>query len=222
MGRCSDARDRLLATAAQLVQERGYTAVSVADICKESGLKKGSFYHFFRSKHALILATLDRFAELHDASLQQSMQDTASVREQLLRMATGLAQGFRRAQRAYGSMHGCPLGNMTQEMAHRDPQVRAKLAEIFTRWQRTLAKMLERAQRSGELTVHDPKRAAEAIIAYLQGMILLTKATDDPDVFLRLAHGIVSLAQADLPTVDPPAEVLESVADPCQVSADLS
>ena len=43
MGRCSDARDRLLAVASQLVHERGYTAVSVSDICKAAGLKNGSF-----------------------------------------------------------------------------------------------------------------------------------------------------------------------------------
>jgi TetR/AcrR family transcriptional regulator, transcriptional repressor for nem operon len=218
VGRCSDARDRLLTTAAQLVHERGYTAVSVSDICKESGLKKGSFYHFFPSKHDLVLATLDRFAEMHEASMERALTSTAGVREQLLGMATGLAQGFRKAQRAYGSMKGCALGNLTQEMAHRDPQIRGKLALIFSRWQRGVQRMLERAQREGQLDVRDPERAAEAIIAYIQGSILLTKATDDPDVLLRLAHGILALAQAELPM----ATLTDEIAEPCQVGDELS
>lgn len=223
MGRCSDARDRLLSTAAQLVHERGYTAVSVSDICKEAGLKKGSFYHFFRSKHALVLATLDCFAEKHAQSMQSAMQNDAPIREQLLGMATSMVQGFRVAQRSYGSMQGCPLGNIAQEMAHRDPQMRAKLAEIFASWQRNVARMLERAKRSGELEVHDPVRAAEAIIAYIQGMILMTKANNDPDVSLRLAHGILALAQAELPMAELSEQIVSPCSpDPCQVDVDLA
>src|SRR5215207_8099552 len=101
MGRCSDARDRLLATAARLVHERGYTAVSVADICVEAGLKKGSFYHFFPSKHALVLATLERFAEYQESRMQAATMGGVSAREQLTGMLTGLYNGFLAAQQAY-------------------------------------------------------------------------------------------------------------------------
>jgi len=205
MGRCSDARDRLLATAAQLVHERGYTAVSVSDICKEAGLKKGSFYHFFRSKHALVLATLDRFAEHHAASMKRTLEENGSVRAQLQGMISRLYRGFTMAQRSFGAPEGCPLGNITQEMAHRDPEIRAKVADIFTDWQHSLVRLLERAKESGELHVVEPERAAEAMIAYLQGSILLTKATNDPEVFLRLAGGMVALAEAEYPLAEAPA-----------------
>ncbi|MBL8945826.1 MAG: helix-turn-helix transcriptional regulator, partial [Myxococcales bacterium] len=62
MGRCSDARGRLVATAVALFRERGYTAVSVADICDAAGLKKGSFYHFYASKLDLALDAIDEYA----------------------------------------------------------------------------------------------------------------------------------------------------------------
>ncbi len=224
MGRCSDARNRLLATAAQLVHERGYTAVSVSDICKEAGLKKGSFYHFFRSKHALVLATLDRFAEHQERSMEKALDQSGPVREQLTGMLTGLYRGFAIAQRSFGAANGCPLGNITQEMAHRDPQMRAKLETIFSTWQRSLARLLERARDTEELAVHDPVRAAEAIIAYMQGAILLTKASNDPEVFLRLSGGIIALAEAELPMAQAPAlEPIDSLCDdPCQVATELS
>jgi TetR/AcrR family transcriptional repressor of nem operon len=169
MGRCSDARDRLLATASRLVQERGYTAVSVADICTEAGLKKGSFYHFFPSKHALVLATLDRFAEYQEARMQTAIDSGASAREQLVGMLTGMYHGFLAAQRTFGSANGCPLGNLAQEMAHRDPELRAKLGSIFLRWQARLSLLLEHAGKRGDLHVRNAKAAAEAIVAYLQG-----------------------------------------------------
>jgi TetR/AcrR family transcriptional repressor of nem operon len=145
MGRCSDARDRLLATAARLVHERGYTAVSVADICVEAGLKKGSFYHFFPSKHALVLATLERFADYQEARMQAATDSGTSAREQLVGMLTGMYHGFLAARRTYGVAHGCALGNLAQEMAHRDPELRAALGSIFLRWQARLSLLLEHA-----------------------------------------------------------------------------
>jgi len=37
---------------------RGCTAVRVDEICRQTGVHKGSFYHFFPSKQALGLAVL--------------------------------------------------------------------------------------------------------------------------------------------------------------------
>src|SRR3954468_12793556 len=56
MGRVSDAKDRLLDAAVNLVWRNSFGAVSVDDICKEAGVKKGSFYHFFPGKNELVAA----------------------------------------------------------------------------------------------------------------------------------------------------------------------
>jgi TetR/AcrR family transcriptional repressor of nem operon len=227
MGRCSDARDRLLVTAARLVHERGYTAVSVADICEAAGLKKGSFYHFFPSKHALVLATLERFAEYQESRMQAATLSGVSAREQLVGMMTGMYNAFLAARRAYGAAQGCALGNLAQEMAHRDPELRAALGSIFLRWQARLALLLEQAHARGELLVHNARGAAEAIVAFLQGSTLLAKATDDPEVFLRLSHGAIALAQAELPKAEAPPIALEeecsdAIPPACQVAGELS
>lgn len=225
MGRCSDARDRLLATASRLVHERGYTAVSVADICNEAGLKKGSFYHFFPSKHALVLATLERFAEHQELRMQGAVDNGESAREQLVGMLTGMYHGYVAAQRSFGAANGCPIGNLAQEMAHRDPELRTKLGKIFKAWQARLTHLLEHAAKRGDLEVPNPQASAEAIVAYMQGSTLLAKATDDPEVFLRLAHGAIALAQAHLPRVPAPAPLPTSTHDgtsTCQLGEVLS
>lgn len=199
MGRCSDARERLLATAARLVHERGYTAVSVADICAEAGLKKGSFYHFFRSKHALVLATLDHFAARHEAQVAKvhaAVGNDVSARERLIGLLVAMQQDASPSQGC-----GCPLGNLVQEMAHRDDEMRTRLAGIFTMWQADVERLLRWANERGEMNVPSPERSAEAIMAYVQGSILLAKAHNDPGVFTRLAHGMIALAEAELPAV---------------------
>lgn len=228
MGRCSDARDRLLSVASKLVHERGYTAVSVADICREAGLKKGSFYHFFPSKHDLVLETLDRFAEHHEASMNAALRGERPVREQLVGMLTAMYSGYAQAKQSFGAAHGCPLGNLAQEMAHRDADIQGKLATIFSCWQGQLSRLLRYASERSELDVPNAERSAEALVAFMQGVILLAKTGNDPDVFLRLAHGMIALAQAELPTVDAPEGVAAEVSglsdglQTCQASEVLS
>lgn len=44
MGRTSDAKERLLAAALDLIWERSYGSVTIDAICEKAGVKKGSFY----------------------------------------------------------------------------------------------------------------------------------------------------------------------------------
>ena len=55
-----NSRERLLDAADALMYERGYEAVSVADLCAAADARKGSFYHWWPSKRDLALAMLDR------------------------------------------------------------------------------------------------------------------------------------------------------------------
>src|SRR2546422_4016559 len=59
MGRVSDARERLLKATVELIWQESYGAVTVDAICERAGVRKGSFYHFFKSKDELVLAALD-------------------------------------------------------------------------------------------------------------------------------------------------------------------
>ena len=56
MGRTSDANERLMDAALDLIWEESYGAVTIDDICKRADVKKGSFYYFFDSKAALATA----------------------------------------------------------------------------------------------------------------------------------------------------------------------
>ena len=43
-------REVIVAAAKRLMQIKGYNATSLDDLLSESGVGKGSFYHYFRSK----------------------------------------------------------------------------------------------------------------------------------------------------------------------------
>jgi len=60
----SDARKRIVEAALKLFSARGYHGAGIADILKESGVKRGSLYHYFSSKKELAFAAIDEQVRL--------------------------------------------------------------------------------------------------------------------------------------------------------------
>jgi len=60
----SGARKRIVEAALALFAARGYHDTGIADILEESGVKRGSLYHYFSSKRELGLAVIDEMARL--------------------------------------------------------------------------------------------------------------------------------------------------------------
>ncbi len=56
-------KTKLIASASVLIAKNGYEATSVNDICNESNVTKGSFFHHFSSKFDLAVAVLDAYTD---------------------------------------------------------------------------------------------------------------------------------------------------------------
>src|ERR1700689_3403617 len=56
-------RTRLLEAARYLFWEKGFAATGMAELLDRAQANTGSFYHFFDSKEALLLALLDSYRE---------------------------------------------------------------------------------------------------------------------------------------------------------------
>lgn len=56
-------RDELLDTALALFLEHGYESTSVEQVTQAAGIAKGTFYHYFDSKSAILGAIAERFGE---------------------------------------------------------------------------------------------------------------------------------------------------------------
>ena len=202
MGRVSDARARILRAAADLIHDRGYASVSVSDICGSAGLKKGSFYHFFPSKLELVLETIDQFAAGQREAVQSMIEGSGSAREKLSQMFAAASGGSKQCQEDCGSIRGCPIGNLALEMAHREPAIARKLKQVFNQWRAGVESVLQAGVASGEFELDDPRAVAESLIAFVEGSILLAKATGDTAVFDRLAKGAEAILDGAVRTAE--------------------
>ncbi len=203
MGRCSDARERLVATAVRLFRERGYTAVSVADICEAADLKKGSFYHFYASKLDLVLEAIDEYAKGYAELARLGAREGMSAPMQLQAMFAALRSNVAQRCAQDGCARGCPVGNLAMEMADREEAIRRKVALIFDQLRAAFEAIISRGVATGELRSDDPRRTAEALVATIQGAMVLTKTANDPQVFDRLINGAMQTLTPMQPTAAP-------------------
>lgn len=59
----SDKKNELIMIAERLFVEKGYEETSVDDILKASGLSKGGFYHYFKSKDEVLTESINNIIE---------------------------------------------------------------------------------------------------------------------------------------------------------------
>jgi TetR/AcrR family transcriptional repressor of nem operon len=200
MGRTSDAKARLLESAMELMYARGYTAVGVQEICEHAGVNKGSFYYFFPSKRILALAVIDAYGQRVRDMWQDAMAADGPLLERLQRVFACAYNTHRTLVEANGQMHGCPIGNLALELSCQDEALRQRLHETFTSWAKAVECVLHQAVAAGELPALDISITAQTIVAYFEGVLMLAKIQNDPNVVQRLAHGALHLVEAAIRT----------------------
>ncbi|MEV0460026.1 TetR/AcrR family transcriptional regulator [Catellatospora methionotrophica] len=196
MGRKSDARNKILEAAKTLIEQRGYSALGVAEICTAAGVPKGSFYHFFASKQALALTVID---EHWAAQRQQWSELLDSGREPLQRLADlfEATEEFQRAAlRQEGMVVGCMFGNLASELSSQVPEIRDRLQEIFETQIDMIEKVVAEAKAAGQTgPAVDTREAARSIVAQIEGRVLLAKLLNDPAQLGTLWQNSLGLLQ---------------------------
>jgi AcrR family transcriptional regulator len=162
-------RARILDAAFQLFQGQGFNATSVHEITAAARVTGGALHHHFPTKQALGEAVIDESvaAAVEEAWLEP-VRTAASAREGVLTVFRHLADELD----AQGSVRGCPVNNLTLELAHANPAFREQLKRQFDRWRRTIA---------DKLGGPDAEARATMIIAAYSGAMAMAKVEQRGD-----------------------------------------
>lgn len=173
-------RDRLLDAAILLIRTKGYTAMRVEDVCAETGLTKGSFFHHFASKEDLAMAAAERFASRADTMFSRAVyRSHAEPLERLL----GYIDFRQGAMQGDLAAFTCLFGMLAQETYSTHPQLTESAGRHIEHHAATLEADIEAAR-----TEHSPDADWSAhglamfMQAVIQGAFVLAKSQHDPAV----------------------------------------
>jgi TetR/AcrR family transcriptional repressor of nem operon len=176
-------RDRLITEGLKFLVLKGFDGIGLNAILHSSGVPKGSFYYFFKSKEEFAGAVLDAYERSYLNTRHQMLEDTSCTPLQRLRNYFDAVERLHLDEAPLG---GCLYGVLSQTAAARSPEFRARLAAVFTRWEAQLRRLLEEAQAIGEIDPNlDVKNAAAFIIDCYEGTLVRMKINGDRKAFHR-------------------------------------
>jgi TetR/AcrR family transcriptional repressor of nem operon len=199
MAETGGTRERLIDTTQRLLWADGYAGVSVDRICKEAGVKKGSFYHFFPSKEDLVLEALDALWRMADEGLYaKSFDRSVHPLERFNRLAEQTyahhVDMFRGGQ--WRAEQGCPFGNVGAEVGADDVRIRAKVRQLYEHEAAYFQQALADAVAAGAVPAQDVAAAARQLVAIQTGLFTHAKVYDDATWLLQFIPAAARLIGA--------------------------
>ena len=185
-------RGRVLDAAAALFQSNGYGATTTQQIAAAAGVTHGAMHHHFPTKKKLGLAVVrERVREAIHETWVAPMRDEATARDAINAIFDTIGAALDRS----GRVEGCPLNNLTLELALGDADFRGEIAPIFDDWRAASAERVRDDQRNGLSPDLDPQAFATQVVAACSGAMAMAKA-DQSSAALR----IVARQFADIPS----------------------
>ena len=168
--------DDVLEKAMQAFWSGGYAATSLADLTRAMGISKSSFYEAFGSKHALFLATIERYGETAAERTVGLLENSTWAKGAIAAVFEFVIDGAT----AEGPRRGCFINNCAVESASRDGAVASRVIGCLDRIEAAFENAVSRGQEADDIpSGHDAQALARFLASSLQGLIGTAKANPD-------------------------------------------
>jgi TetR/AcrR family transcriptional repressor of nem operon len=190
----ADTAERILDSAEQLVQRRGFNGFSYADVAAELGVTKASLHYHFPGKAELGQALIGRYAVRFAEALEQIDASGGDAPAKLAAYARIYADVLRDRRMCLCGMLAADYDTLPQPM-------RDSVRRFFDDNEAWLEDVFEQGRTEGSLRLDGlPREAARALVGGLEGALLIARPYDDPARFeaaaARLLTSLVGAAPA--------------------------
>jgi TetR/AcrR family transcriptional repressor of nem operon len=163
-------RQRIIAEAAPIFNQRGFDGCSMQDLMTATGLEKGGLYRHFANKEDLA-AEAFRYAVAQNVKLRTEHLDEIPNSLDKLKRVVHL---FVELPSAIPG--GCPLMNTAIDADDGNPALRDLARKGVQDWRDRLVHILETGIKAGEIRRStDPRRIANTLIATLEGALMISR-----------------------------------------------
>jgi TetR/AcrR family transcriptional repressor of nem operon len=161
-------RTRIIEAADQLFYKHGYNQTSFSDIADITGIPRGNFYYYFKTKDDILAAVVETRVKQYQEALASC--DTASDKpgERLHAFIDMMA----------GSVDslvdtGCPIGSLCVELAKDTEALQSKSREVFVLLRDWMTRQFE------EIGLADANDKAMDLLSRMQGIAVMACAFKD-------------------------------------------
>ncbi|PSL44367.1 TetR family transcriptional regulator [Chitinophaga niastensis] len=170
--------DKVIAATSNTFFQQGYHATSIDDLCKATGLARGSLYGVFGDKKKMLLAALELFTQGALTRLSDNLKSEPGregIHKALLhytRVATSVTR-----------KRGCLITNTALEMLPQDEEISGKIEAVFRKMSALLADAIVQGQTTAAFNAGlDSKATANFLLCMIQGMRVVGKVYSEREL----------------------------------------
>lgn len=179
--RLNDKRDRLVAAARSLFHRKGFGETSLADIARESGVRLGNVYYYFKTKEDIAGAVIEAHSA-YLAAIARKAEQMPDARQRVLSMLDSMACNCEEIANS-----GCPMGSLCMEFGKRDTALREDANRLLLRILSWIERQLAEMGRS------DGRALAIQAVSTIQGASVLALAMRDPAILRQEVQRLKAL-----------------------------
>jgi len=170
-------RQRIVDAADHLFYSRGYNQTSFSDISDETGIPRGNFYYYFKTKEDILAAVVDTRLQEFKEMLLSCEKESADPLQRLQALTRFPIQHEEQVLQ-----YGCPIGSLSTELAkEQDTEIsQARITAVFD-----LLKNWIEAQ-VNHLNLNKPADDfSKDLLAKMQGVIMIANVYKDTEFLHR-------------------------------------
>jgi AcrR family transcriptional regulator len=177
-------RDQMLAAAAQLIAERGFSDTRIADVAKRVGASPALVIYYFGTKDSLLTEALRWSEGSFYQAVEGMLRDHAAAADRIDRLiAWCLPDRTRDAPGEWGLWFDLWV------QAFRHPEVKKDRAELDQQWRDLVARVVREGIAAGDVDDVDVEEFTVMWAALLDGLVVQL-ALEDPVVDGALARRV--------------------------------
>lgn len=170
MGRKSIAeirREEIIQAFYEVVSEKGYGSATIREIAQHAGCSYRMLHHYFANKEEIVVAFLRHLETGYMSDLENALSECTTATDSLncLFSTTSLPGRF--------SLEFCRAWVDCWALAKAHPSVASILEHLYTRFAKTITKIIREGIKSGEFRKVQPDLAANLIVASAEGLMAL-------------------------------------------------
>lgn len=195
MERARVTKENIILQAANIFNQKGFAAASMADLMEATGLKKGGIYNHFESKNEIVFEAFDFAIRQINKAYYKAIRKLESPLQKLI----AIVDYYRRSALNPVIQGGCPILNTIIDSDNTHPELKVRARKALDNWIKNIADIIEKGKQSAEIkSTVDSTKSASIIIATIEGGHVLARGFEDISYMDTIADHLLSFIKNEL------------------------